>query len=72
MLREKILHDSLFFWIEPELTQYVEYSMLELIIINYNVYGLICNKYILYNRLSNYIRNEVIKFCIGFIICHEK
>jgi hypothetical protein len=46
--------------------------LLELIIINYNMYELICNKYILYNGLSNYIRNEVIKFCIGFIICHEK
>jgi hypothetical protein len=45
---------------------------LELIIINYNMYGLICNKYILYNGLSNYTHNEVIKFCIGFIICHEK
>jgi hypothetical protein len=44
---------------------------LELIIINYNIYGLICNKYILYNGLSNYIHNEVIKFYIGFIICHE-
>jgi hypothetical protein len=38
--------------------------MLELIIINYNMYGLICNKYILYNRLSNYTRYEVIKFYI--------
>jgi hypothetical protein len=47
-----------------------EISMLELIIIIYNMYGLICNKYILYNGLSNYTRNEVIKFCIGFIICH--
>jgi hypothetical protein len=46
--------------------------LLELIIINYNMYGLICNKYILYNGLSNYTRNEVIKLCIGFIICHEK
>jgi hypothetical protein len=46
--------------------------MLELIIINSNMYGLICNKYILYNGLSNYTRNEVIKLCIGFIICHEK
>jgi hypothetical protein len=46
--------------------------LLEWIIINYNMYGLICNKYILYNELSNYIRNEVIKFCIGFIIYHEK
>jgi hypothetical protein len=46
--------------------------LLELIIINYNMYGLICNKYILYNGLSNYTHNEVIKFCIGFIICHEK
>jgi hypothetical protein len=45
---------------------------LKLIIINYNMYELICNKYILYNGLSNYIRNEVIKFYIGFIICHEK
>jgi hypothetical protein len=47
-------------------------KMLELIIINYNMYDLICNKYILYDGLSNYIRNEVIKFCIEFIICHEK
>jgi hypothetical protein len=46
--------------------------MLKLIIINYNMYGLICNIYILYNGLSYYTRNEVIKFCIGFIICHEK
>jgi hypothetical protein len=46
--------------------------LLELIIINYNMYGLICNKYILYNGLPNYTLNEVIKFCIGFIICHEK
>jgi hypothetical protein len=38
--------------------------MLELIIINYNMYELICNKYILYNGLSNYIRYEVIKLCI--------
>jgi hypothetical protein len=49
-----------------------KFQMLELIIINYNMYGLICNKYILYNGLSNYIYNEVIKFYIGFIICHEK
>jgi hypothetical protein len=47
-------------------------KVLELIIINYNMYRLICNKYILYNGLSNYIRNEVIKFYIGFIICYEK
>jgi hypothetical protein len=47
-------------------------DMLKLIIINYNIYGLICNKYILYNGLSNYIRNEVIKLCIGFIIYYEK
>jgi hypothetical protein len=40
--------------------------MLELIIINYNMYELICNEYILYNGLSNYTNNEVIKFCIGF------
>jgi hypothetical protein len=46
--------------------------MLELIIIDYNMYGFVCNKYILYNGLSNYIHNEVIKFCIKFIICHEK
>jgi hypothetical protein len=46
--------------------------LLELIIINYNMYELICKKYILYNGLTNYTRNEVIKFCIGFIICHEK
>jgi hypothetical protein len=46
--------------------------LLEVIIINYNMYGLICNKYILYNELSNYICNEVIKFCMEFIICHEK
>jgi hypothetical protein len=38
--------------------------MLGLIIINYNMYGFICNKYILYNGLSNYIRYEVIKLCI--------
>jgi hypothetical protein len=38
--------------------------VLELIIINYNMYGLICNKYILYNGLLNYIRYEVIKLCI--------
>jgi hypothetical protein len=38
--------------------------VLELIIINYNMNGLICNKYVLYNRLSNYIRYEVIKLCI--------
>jgi hypothetical protein len=42
----------------------MEQIVLELIIINYNMYGLICNKYILYNRLSNYTRYEVIKFCI--------
>jgi predicted ATP-grasp superfamily ATP-dependent carboligase len=48
------------------------FDMLELIIINYNMYELICNKYILYNRLSNYIRYEVIKLCIGFNMCHEK
>jgi hypothetical protein len=47
-------------------------SMLKLIIINYNMYELICNKYILYNGLSNYTRNEMNKFCIGFIIYHEK
>jgi hypothetical protein len=41
--------------------------MLELIIISYNVYGLICNKYILYNGLSNYIRNEVIKLCMSLL-----
>jgi hypothetical protein len=46
--------------------------LLELIIINYNMYELICNKYILYNGLLNYIRNEVIKFYIEFIICHAK
>jgi hypothetical protein len=39
-------------------------SMLKLIIINYNMYELIRNKYILYNGLSNYIRYEVIKLCI--------
>jgi hypothetical protein len=33
---------------------------MELIIINYNTYEIICNKYILYNGLSNYIRNEMI------------
>jgi hypothetical protein len=38
--------------------------VLELIIINHNMNGLICNKYVLYNRLSNYIRYEVIKLCI--------
>jgi hypothetical protein len=43
-----------------------DFELLELIIINYNMYGLICNKYILYNGLSNYIRNEVIKFCISY------
>jgi hypothetical protein len=47
-------------------------DVLKLIIINYNMYEFICTKYILYNGLSNYIRNEVIKLCIGFIICHEK
>jgi hypothetical protein len=36
------------------------------------MYELIYNKYILYNELLNYIRNEMNKFCIGFIICHEK
>jgi hypothetical protein len=46
--------------------------MLELIIINYNMYELIYNKYILYNELSKYNRNEMIKLCIGFIICYEK
>jgi hypothetical protein len=46
-------------------------SMLELIIINYNMYVLICNKYILYNGLSNYTHNEVIKFCIGVHIYAE-
>jgi hypothetical protein len=46
--------------------------LLELIIINYNMYELLCNKYILYNGLLNYTRNEVIKLCIGFIICNEK
>jgi hypothetical protein len=46
--------------------------VLELIIINYNMYELICNEYILYNGLSNYTHNEVIKLCIGFIIYHEK
>jgi hypothetical protein len=46
--------------------------LLELIIINYNMYELIYNKYILYNGLSNYTRYEVIKFCIGFNMCHEK
>jgi hypothetical protein len=49
-----------------------EEPVLELIIINYNMYRFIYNKYILYNGLSNYIYNEVIKFCIEFIICHEK
>jgi hypothetical protein len=47
-------------------------QLLKLIIINYDMYELIYNKYILYNGLSNYIRNEVIKFCIKFIIYHEK
>jgi hypothetical protein len=28
------------------------------------MYGFICNKYILYNGLSNYTRYEVIKFGI--------
>jgi hypothetical protein len=46
--------------------------MLDLIIINLDMYELICNKYILYNGLLNYIHNEVIKFYIRFIICHEK
>jgi hypothetical protein len=32
--------------------------------INSNMYELICNKNILYNGLSNYIRYEVIKICI--------
>jgi hypothetical protein len=45
--------------------------MLELIIINYNMYGLICNKYIIMD-CQIYTHNEVIKFCIGFIIFHEK
>jgi hypothetical protein len=52
--------------------QTCNFAVLELIIINYNMYRLICNKYILYNGLSNYIRNKVIKLYIGFIICHEK
>jgi hypothetical protein len=39
-------------------------TMLELIIINCNMYGLIYNKYILYNGPSNYIHYEVIKLCI--------
>jgi hypothetical protein len=39
-------------------------NMLKLIIINYNMYELIYNKYILYNGLSNYIRYEVIKLYI--------
>jgi hypothetical protein len=43
---------------------YLRHNMLELIIINYNIYGLICNKYILYNCLSNYTRYEMIKLCI--------
>jgi hypothetical protein len=38
--------------------------MLELIIINYIMYKLICNKYILYNVLSNYISYEVIRLSI--------
>jgi hypothetical protein len=38
--------------------------MLELIIINYNMYEFIYNKYILYNGMSNYIHYEVIKLCI--------
>jgi hypothetical protein len=46
--------------------------LLELIIINYNMYELICNKYILYNGLSNYTRNEVIKLCIRFNMYHKK
>jgi hypothetical protein len=50
----------------------MERKLLELIIINYNMYGLICNKYILYNGLLNYTLNKVIKLCIGFIIFHEK
>jgi hypothetical protein len=59
---------SIIVYVVPQLVN----IMLELIIINYNMYGLIYNEYILYNGLSNYIHNEVIKFCIGFIICHEK
>jgi hypothetical protein len=41
--------------------------LLKLIIINYNMYWLICNKYILYNRLSNYICYEVINSVSGLI-----
>jgi hypothetical protein len=48
------------------------WRLLELIIINNNIYGLICNKYILYNGLSNYTCYEVIKFCIRFNMYHEK
>jgi hypothetical protein len=50
------------------ITQKVKTTQLRVL----NMYGLICNKYILYNGLSNYTRNEVIKFYIGFIIYHEK
>jgi hypothetical protein len=49
---------------EPEASGTNTTGLLELIIINYNIYDLICNKYILYNELSNYIRYEVIKLCI--------
>jgi hypothetical protein len=50
------------------ITQKVKTTQLRVL----NMYGLICNKYILYNGLPTYTRNEVIKFCIGFITCHEK
>jgi hypothetical protein len=53
-------------------TNFCSEQLLKLIIINYDMYELIYNKYILYNGLSNYIRNEVIKFYIKFIIYHEK
>jgi hypothetical protein len=38
--------------------------LLKLIIINYNLYEFIYNKYILYNGLSNYTCYEVIKLYI--------
>jgi hypothetical protein len=62
------LHGKKFTWSNerdnPTLIRLDIFLMLELIIINYNMYGLIYNKYILYNGLSNHIRYEVIKLCI--------
>jgi hypothetical protein len=50
------------------------FMVLELIIINYNMYGLIYNKYILYNELSNYIYVKWSNYVllIGFNMCHKK